>query len=649
MNPLDSPTPSNEERYRILSELTSDYAYSFRVDNAEEYQAEWLSPSFTQVTGYSQEEIAASGWELLVHPEDRHIADEHVLKVMSGAQDEAVFRIRNRAGEIRWIRNRAKPIWDEEQQRVIRIYGASADITESKRAQDIVKEQSDQIRLIADAAPVLISYIDSDERYRFVNQTYTEWFGISTEDLIGKTVIELVGPELYARIKPYINLALAGQTVAFETPMWGRGGFIRETSVAYKPDVDPDGTVRGFVTAVTDITERKQSEAALRENEALERQFQARLRILLDIGNALSEKPTVDEVCRLAVELGRSRLGFDRLGIWFRTDVSDEIQGSYGIDEAGSIRDERHSRIKVGPDSTMGKIMNDGMPSFSEEDAPVFNDKREIVGRGWHGVGAMWDGREIVGCISADNLLHHRPVPQKQLEILTLFASMLGHLCTRKRTEESLKAHQEDILELNEKLQRAMTETHHRVKNNLQVIAAMIDMRIMDGAGTVSIEELQMLSAHVRTLATVHDLLTQQAKAHGDAREISAAEVLERLLALMGETTGGRSIQAQITDATLTPKQATSMGLVLNELVSNAIKYGKGDIEVSFQTNEENALLRISDNGPGFPPAFDAKNGSNTGLDLVDNLSHWDLGGHICYENRQEGGAQITVTFPLTL
>lgn len=58
-------------------------------------------------------------------------------------------------------------------------------------------------------------------------------------------------------------------------------------------------------------------------------------------------------------------------------------------------------------------------------------------------------------------------------------------------------------------------------------------------------------------------------------------------------------------------------------------------------------MLTVCDDGPGFPPDFDPDSSANTGLDLVDNLSRWDLGGKACYENRPEGGAKITVFVPL--
>lgn len=103
-----------------------------------------------------------------------------------------------------------------------------------------------------------------------------------------------------------------------------------------------------------------------------------------------------------------------------------------------------------------------------------------------------------------------------------------------------LKRREAEIEVLNARLQRAITETHHRVKNNLQVIAAMIDLLTMDQPGMIPLEEFVRLSRHVRTLAAVHDILTQEAKAEGQSESASARTILEKLLGMIQETAGNR-------------------------------------------------------------------------------------------------------------
>lgn len=222
-----------------------------------------------------------------------------------------------------------------------------------------------------------------------------------------------------------------------------------------------------------------------------------------------------------------------------------------------------------------------------------------------------------------------------------------NEVAERMRVEQELRNKQEDIEALNQRLQRAMTETHHRVKNNLQIIAAMVDMRLMDGHTSIDPSEIRRLGTHVQTLASVHDILTQEAKYDGQAEFLSAQEVLSKLLEMLQNTSANRTIHTCIEDARLSARQGTSLALVLNELVSNAQKYGRGDILVCFERDDGHAVLSVSDDGPGFPEGFDPAREAHTGIELITSLSQWDLGGEARFENREEGGARVVIRMPL--
>lgn len=222
-----------------------------------------------------------------------------------------------------------------------------------------------------------------------------------------------------------------------------------------------------------------------------------------------------------------------------------------------------------------------------------------------------------------------------------------SEIAERRRVEEAIRRSRQDIEALNQRLQRSMTETHHRVKNNLQVIAAMVDMRVLDGDRPIDPAEMRRLGMHVRTLAAVHDLLTEEAKADGEAHWLSAKEILERLVGMLENTTGGRSLICRLEDARLSARQGTSLALVTNELISNALKYGHGSVEVVLVNLGNRATLRVSDDGPGFPEGFDPDKSGSTGLELIQNLSRWDLGGSSHYLNRPEGGASVEITIPI--
>ena len=238
-------------------------------------------------------------------------------------------------------------------------------------------------------------------------------------------------------------------------------------------------------------------------------------------------------------------------------------------------------------------------------------------------------------------------VRRRTLDLERANRKLQREIAERKRIEEAIRSSRQDIEVLNARLQRSMTETHHRVKNNLQVIAAMVDMRLLDNPKAIDPSEMRRLGLHVRTLAAVHDLLTEEAKADGEAHWLSAQEVLERLVDMLRATAGGRQIVCRLQDARLSARQGTSLALITNELISNALKYGKGSIEVDLKSSGDRAELCVCDDGPGFAEGFDPDLTGSTGLELVQNLSRWDLGGRSSYCNRPEGGACVSISIAL--
>jgi PAS domain S-box-containing protein len=133
-----SPQLKNiEERYRILLKLTSDYAYIFRVEPDGKFMREWVSGSFTGVTGYTVDEIETfGGWTSVIHPDDIPVIQKHRDRVFSGLSDVIEFRILNKNNEVRWLRDYVYPVWNKVLGRITWIYGATQDITERRRLEE---------------------------------------------------------------------------------------------------------------------------------------------------------------------------------------------------------------------------------------------------------------------------------------------------------------------------------------------------------------------------------------------------------------------------------------------------------------------------------------------------------------------------------
>lgn len=127
---------ASEERYRLVSELTSDYAYSFVVEPGGTCQVEWLTDAFARISGHSPSEQESGAWDRIVHPDDLPVVDRRMRSLLDGRSAVNEFRIIAGDGQIRWLRDHARPVWSEAQRRVVRILGAAQDITDRKLAEE---------------------------------------------------------------------------------------------------------------------------------------------------------------------------------------------------------------------------------------------------------------------------------------------------------------------------------------------------------------------------------------------------------------------------------------------------------------------------------------------------------------------------------
>ncbi|HYG53663.1 MAG TPA: EAL domain-containing protein [Burkholderiales bacterium] len=130
-------------------------------------------------------------------------------------------------------------------------------------AEEAMRESEARMRLVANNVPALISYIDRDQRYRFSNRTYDDWFGVAHERMVGRTVGEVFGQDAYERMRGYIERVLAGESVEFEFGT-AEGGRRRTLQVSCVPHLAPDGSVAGFYMLGNDVTALKRAQEDLR-------------------------------------------------------------------------------------------------------------------------------------------------------------------------------------------------------------------------------------------------------------------------------------------------------------------------------------------------------------------------------------------------
>ena len=129
-----------------------------------------------------------------------------------------------------------------------------------------MQESEGRLRAIADALPFLISYLDSNQIFRFINKPYEAWFERPLAEIIGRNVRDVMGPAMYEARRPFIERALAGDSLSYEADFARSGGTVH-TEIVHVPHRDLAGRTTGLYTVVMDITARKLAEKVLSESE----------------------------------------------------------------------------------------------------------------------------------------------------------------------------------------------------------------------------------------------------------------------------------------------------------------------------------------------------------------------------------------------
>lgn len=237
---------------------------------------------------------------------------------------------------------------------------------------------------------------------------------------------------------------------------------------------------------------------------------------------------------------------------------------------------------------------------------------------------------------------------QQETEIALLNRNLQRRVDEFEILRDQHTRYEQQLQSANRRLQRSMQETHHRVKNNLQLIGALLEMAMEDYSGGLPHTETRRLLQQVLLLASVHDILTNAAtEEEGHTDSLSAKAVLGRMLTLLQKTATRVRVEYRLAEIPLSIHQATSLTLIANELVNNAIKHGCNAVQVTLHRTPDEATLAVEDDGPGFMDDFKPETAATTGMSLVEDLTRHDLRGKYTFGNRAEGGGRVLITFPL--
>lgn len=498
---------------------------------------------------------------------------------------------------------------------------------------------------------------DAEGRVAYMNavaQELTGWTGEEAKGLPCRTVFNIINQDDRTEVESPVDRVLReGRVVSLanHTLLVARDGGEIPIDDSGAPIRDEDGNLIGIVLVFRDITERARAEEQRRRAQT-EAEVRARQH-------------------RALAELGIRAFSTTSLQEWMQ-EAAETVARTLDVEfcKVLELLSSGHLLLKAGVGWREGLVGNTTMPTGNHSqggyslmvDEPVVVEDLASDGRfdgpsllSEHGVVSgvsvlvyQGDGRRW-GVVGA-HTRRRRRFTSDDVAFVQSVANLMGLVLERNRQREEVERGAREIAALNKRLQRSIAETHHRVKNNLQVISAMVEMQAMRDDEAIPASEIQRLGQHVRGLAAIHDLLTLEARDNGTVDNLSAKEAVEKLMPLLQTMIGARRIHARVEDVRLPIRQSAGLAILVNELVSNAMKHGKGDITIDLAHLPDRpgwAGLDVCDDGPGFPPDFDPRKAANTGLDLIESVGRWDLQGDVTYLNRPEGGACVRILFPV--
>ena len=513
------------------------------------------------------------------------------------------------------------------------------DLTERKRAERALRVSEESLSLAVDAARLGTFYCEAPLDVIIWNATCKEHFFLLHDAEVDFDLFySLLHPEDREPTRQMIEFCMRERSqYNVEYRVVAPDGRMRWINAIGQGYYTETGDLERFDGITIDISEKKAREGSLKLlvtiNDAT-RQMQEPEAIMLTAARLLGEFMAVSRCAYAPVEA-------DEIHFTIYEDYTNGCASSAGRYELTAFGPRAVAELRAG----RAYVLNDRNREATPDD--------NLAAFEALGIEAIICTPHIKEGKLVALMAVHQTTPRlwtaDEIKLVEMVAERSRAIIERAYADRRLTERADEIEALNTRLRLAMKETHHRVKNNLQVISAMIEMQMMEHQGeqTIPLEEFERLQAHVHTLAVTHDLLTNSHREEEADERISTRAVLERLLPMLQQTAWKQNVRYAVDDAELTSKQCVALSLLINELVSNALKHGRSEAEVHFTVDKNEAMLVVCDDGNGFPADFDPRKAANTGLELARSLTQIDLRGRMQFGNQSGGGGRVVVTFPL--
>jgi len=280
---------------------------------------------------------------------------------------------------------------------------------------------ADAFRSFVELSPDCFWELNAENIYTYVSPSAQAVLGYSPDEMIGQSPGRFAPDDEAARFRAFTS-ANDGQPQPFadiEHIRIHKDGHPVVLTSSGTPIFDEAGMFTGYRGLDHDITAQSSDLAEL-----------------IRITNELAQARSLDHFFLQAVELGRTRLGFDRLSIWL-VDGPGWIRGTYGTDEQGDTRYEGQSRIH-GTEHTLYVLARE-TPYILQRDTMLRDHLGNKVATGCNLSAAMWYGNLVSGIMNADTLLGTPPFTSQHGELLASYAASIGHLIPKIQAEVKLR------------------------------------------------------------------------------------------------------------------------------------------------------------------------------------------------------------------
>jgi PAS domain S-box-containing protein len=461
-----------------------------------------------------------------------------------------------------------KPIQERDLKVTIEmaLYVSKVDV-ERKEAENLLKESESKWRAIAENSPAHVMLLNKELEIQFINRTVPD---LSKEEVIGKSIMDFT-PSTYQKVSAGCckRVLQTGKSEKYITQYATREGGINFFEVSIGPVLE-DEKVVALISSSIDITERKQAEEMLRESEE-------KYRTLIKNIPGVSYRCECDEnwtmrfiSSEVEVLTGYPVSDFvdNNLRTWASVILPDDKEGAEALATEKISNQEPYSiefRI-IGKNGNIRWVHEKGQGIFNKEGKPLFLD------------------------------------------------GVIVDITDRKQAEERIKAN------LKEK-ETLLQEIHHRVKNNMTVISSLLSLQAGKVDNDQAKEALMDSQNRVRSISAIHETLYQ-------SDNLSTVDMQTYLSNLAGavaqnySTVGRVNLKIEAKNILIGAKQASPVGLIVNELITNSFKYAfpdiqEGEIKINLQQEENQIELEYFDNGIGIPVDFDWKSTKSMGSLLL--------------------------------